>query len=85
MYYVIPSPRLAELDVPFTDLGEADLVVDTVYAGGTLGHSGDDPIGKLLPGTGNQGGFRYVSPAGADQSPADTTAEKLRLLGREPV
>ncbi|GAA0187640.1 restriction endonuclease [Streptomyces thermocarboxydus] len=39
-------------------------MVDAVYAGGTLGHSGDDPIGKLLPGTGNQGGFRYAgSPA----------------------
>ncbi|MCF2128492.1 restriction endonuclease [Strepomyces sp. STD 3.1] len=35
-------------------------MVDAVYAGGTLGHSGDDPIGKLLPGTGNQGGFRYA-------------------------
>ncbi|QEV07807.1 restriction endonuclease [Streptomyces prasinus] len=61
---MIPSPRSAVLDVPFTGLGETDLVVDAVYAGGTLGHSGDDPIGKLLPGTGNQGGFRYAgSPA----------------------
>lgn len=40
------------------------MLVDAVYAGGSLGHSGDDPIGKLLPGTGNQGGFRYAgSPA----------------------
>ncbi|WMI57847.1 restriction endonuclease [Streptomyces rochei] len=39
-------------------------MVDAVYAGGTRGHAGDDPIGKLLPGTGNQGGFRYAgSPA----------------------
>lgn len=57
---MIPSPRSAQLDIPFADLGEADLVVDAVYAGGTRGHSGDDPIGKLLPGTGNQGGFRYA-------------------------
>ncbi|MFE2704529.1 MULTISPECIES: restriction endonuclease [Streptomyces] len=47
-------------DVPFDRLGVADLVVDAVYAGGLAGNSGDDPLGKLLPGTGNQGGFRYA-------------------------
>ncbi|MGW0968743.1 restriction endonuclease [Streptomyces sp. NPDC002516] len=61
---MIPASLSGIPDVPFEDLREADLVVDAVYAGGALGHSGDDPIGRLLPGTGNQGGFRYAgSPA----------------------
>lgn len=51
-------------DVPFGQLGKADLVLDAVYAGGSSGHSGDDALARLLPGTGNQGGFRYAgSPA----------------------
>lgn len=44
--------------VPFEDLGDSDLLIDRVYLGGSAGHSGDDPIGKLVP-VGNQGGFRY--------------------------
>ncbi|MFF9426895.1 restriction endonuclease [Streptomyces sp. NPDC014746] len=47
-------------DVPFDQLGEADLLLDAVYAGGSSGHSGDDALARLLPGTGNQGGFRYA-------------------------
>jgi len=43
---------------PFAGLASADLVVDAVYEGGTAGHVGDDPLGRLLP-CGNQGGFRY--------------------------
>ncbi len=43
---------------PFADLGNADLVVDAVYEGGARGNAADDPISRLLPGTGNQGGFR---------------------------
>ncbi|MFC7967627.1 restriction endonuclease [Streptomyces cinereoruber] len=50
--------------VAFADLPTADLVVDAVYAGGTNGHTGDDPMSKLIKGIGNQGGFRYAgSPA----------------------
>ncbi|MGW7533057.1 restriction endonuclease [Amycolatopsis sp. NPDC054798] len=44
----------------FEDLGSADLVVDAWYPGGTRGNVSDDPIAKLVPGVGNQGGFRYV-------------------------
>ncbi|MGW3127647.1 restriction endonuclease [Streptomyces sp. NPDC001123] len=56
-----PSP---EPHIPFADLATADLVVDAVYAGGTQGHAGDDPIARLFKGVGNQGGFRYRgSPA----------------------
>ncbi|MFT3877091.1 MAG: restriction endonuclease [Propioniciclava sp.] len=44
--------------IPFTDLATADLILDRVYQGGTLGSMGDDAIAKLLP-VGNQGGFRF--------------------------
>jgi hypothetical protein len=44
----------------FSALAEADLIVDAVYEGGRKGNSGDDPLGLLVPGAGNQGGFRSV-------------------------
>jgi hypothetical protein len=44
----------------FESLSTADLVIDAVYEGGTKGNTGDDPLGKLIPGAGNQGGFRAV-------------------------
>ena len=44
--------------VAFADLADADLVLEAVYAGGTAGNTGDDPLARLLP-VGNQGGFRY--------------------------
>jgi hypothetical protein len=50
--------------IGFEELAEADLVVDATYRGGTLGHSGDDPLGRLIPGAGNQGGFRAVRSDG---------------------
>jgi len=40
------------------ELATADIVIDAVYEGGSSGDSSDDALGKLLPGTGNQGGFR---------------------------
>ncbi len=49
--------------VPFESLPTADLVVEQVYLGRTVGNAGDDPLAALLP-VGNQGGFRYSgSPA----------------------
>ncbi|MGD8214811.1 restriction endonuclease [Aestuariimicrobium sp. Y1814] len=45
--------------VPFEALSTADLIVDRVYRGGTRGNTSDDPLNRLLPGIGNQGGFRY--------------------------
>ncbi|MEV6720795.1 restriction endonuclease [Streptomyces xanthochromogenes] len=57
-------PANLEPHFAFADLGSADLVVDALYAGGTSGNTGDDPISKLIRGVGNQGGFRYSgSPA----------------------
>jgi hypothetical protein len=44
--------------VQFSELAAADLVVERVYRGGSAGNSADDPLGRLLPGVGNQGGFR---------------------------
>ena len=43
---------------PFENLAENDLIVDAVYEGGAAPNAGSDPIAKLLPGVGNQGGFR---------------------------
>jgi hypothetical protein len=40
-------------------------VIDAVYEGGTKGNTADDVSGKLIPGAGNQGGFRSV-----DRGPA---------------
>ncbi|MGW2082129.1 restriction endonuclease [Streptomyces sp. NPDC001939] len=53
-------PVASEPHVAFTDLETADLVVDALYAGGTSGNTGDEPISKLIKGVGNQGGFRYA-------------------------
>lgn len=44
--------------VSFSKITSADLVVDAIYEGGSAGNTSDDPISKLLPGCGNQGGFR---------------------------
>ncbi len=44
----------------FSELANAPLIIDAVYKGGTSGNAGDDPINKLLPGVGNQGGFRIA-------------------------
>ncbi len=46
--------------VEFDELADADLVVDRIYKGGSAGNTGDDPLSRLLPGVGNQGGFRMV-------------------------
>ena len=41
--------------IPFPALPTADLIVEAVYEGGTAGHTGDDPLSRLLH-VGNQGG-----------------------------
>lgn len=46
-------------NVPFNEsLASENLVLDMTYEGGNTGNLGDDPISKLLPGVGNQRGFR---------------------------
>jgi hypothetical protein len=42
----------------FEDLPRSPLIIDAIYEGGKKGNAGDDPLSKLLPGIGNQGGFR---------------------------
>lgn len=44
--------------ISYDKLSESDLVVDQVYEGGTKGNAGDDPVCRVLPGIGNQSGFR---------------------------
>ena len=44
----------------FSSLPTADLVIDAIYEGGTKGNHADDVLGRLIPGAGNQGGFRQV-------------------------
>ena len=51
--------------VPFEQLREADLIVGAQYLGGRAGNIGDEPISKLIPGSGNQGGIRSAGPVDA--------------------
>ena len=44
--------------VPFDQLANADLILDRVYLGGSVGNFSDDSLGRLMP-VGNQGGFRF--------------------------
>jgi len=44
--------------VPFIRIKGCDLDVGSVYEGGNSGNVRDDPLSLLLPGVGNQGGFR---------------------------
>lgn len=44
--------------VTYEESPESDLIVDAVYEGGSSGNTSDDPVSKVLPGAGNQGGFR---------------------------
>ncbi len=46
---MIPLARSAQLDVPFADLGEADLVVDAVYAAGLSGTPVMTPLASCCP------------------------------------
>ncbi|ELW9530332.1 restriction endonuclease [Burkholderia cenocepacia] len=43
---------------PFHALATADLIVDAVYESSSDGQLSGEPIAKLLPGSGNMGGFR---------------------------
>jgi len=44
--------------IPFDELGESDLIVDAIYEGHHDGQLSGESISNLLPGAGNQGGFR---------------------------
>src|SRR5215471_2665750 len=65
--------------VDFDQLAGADLVVDRIYRGGSMGGTRDDPLSKLLD-VGNQGGFR---PAGSPTKDSVKLAV-LYTTGSEP-
>ena len=44
--------------IPFNEISIADLLVDAVYESSVDGRLSGEPISKLLPGSGNMGGFR---------------------------
>lgn len=44
--------------IPFNEVSTADLIVDAVYDSSVDGQLSGEPIAKLLPGSGNMGGFR---------------------------
>ena len=44
--------------ISHSDCPSADLIVDAVYEGGQTKDAGSDAISKVMPGSGNQGGFR---------------------------
>lgn len=44
--------------IPFNDLASSNLVVDAIYESSSDGQLVGDPISRLLPGSGNMGGFR---------------------------
>ena len=46
------------MEVQFSDLDKADLVIDTIYKGGTAPNMSAEPFHKLIPGCENAGGFR---------------------------
>lgn len=48
------------MEIPFDELQDADLVVDTVYKGGNVSGKGSEVLSKLLPHCSNSGGFRKV-------------------------
>ncbi|MFF2746890.1 restriction endonuclease [Kitasatospora sp. NPDC058048] len=76
----IPSPQTEQPAATFADLSGVDLHLDAFYPGGTRGNSSDDPINRLVPGVGNQGGFR---PAGSPQEQSVRLAV-LYTTGRQP-
>ena len=53
--------------VPYRELSTADLSVDTAYEGRPGGRLSGDALSRLLPGVGNQGGFR-ASGRGEDKN-----------------
>lgn len=44
--------------IPFNEVSTADLFVDAIYESSADGQLSGEPISKLLPGSGNMGGFR---------------------------
>ncbi|MET7961475.1 restriction endonuclease [Micromonospora zamorensis] len=71
---------VATSGVAFDQLKEADLILDGYYYSGRAGNLGDEPISRLIAGTGNQGGFR---PVRANRS-GPTSLVALLSSGQDP-
>lgn len=54
----------------FEELEGADLIIDCIYEGGNQKNAGDDPLHKLFPKCGTQGGFRKVNRKDNSKKPA---------------
>lgn len=52
--------------VSHNNIALANLIVDAIYEGGQTRDSGSDAIARIIPGSGNQGGFRAAG-AGEDK------------------
>lgn len=48
------------MSIAFDKLQTADLIVDTIYEGGTISGKASEVLCKLMPGCSNSGGFRKV-------------------------
>ena len=48
------------MEIKFSELENAPLIVDCIYKGGTSGNISDEVLPKLLPKCGNSSGFRKV-------------------------
>ncbi|MEU1509195.1 restriction endonuclease [Kitasatospora sp. NPDC005748] len=75
-----PSSQTDQPAAAFDELTDVDLHLDAFYPGGTKGNISDDPINKLVPKVGNQGGFRL---AGSPWN-QDVRLAVLYTTGREP-
>lgn len=64
--------------IPYTELADADLVIDAVYEGQDGGQISGEALGAVLPGVGNMGGFRTAGRLGSERYIALVTS------GREP-
>ncbi len=56
--------------IKFENLNNADLIIDTVYKGGTAKNKSSEVLSKLLPGCSNSGGFRKVLRKDGSNLPA---------------
>ena len=45
--------------ISFDNIGSSDLIVDATYESSADGQLSGEPIARLLPGSGNMGGFRF--------------------------
>ena len=64
----------------YDSLAQAPLVVDAVYRGGPQSTFAAEPLSILLPGIGNQGGFR---PANLDRSSLECSYVAVYTSGKE--